>query len=168
MKVTKSAKFLALVLCAFNSMLNAQNLTISSTGETGTSGTNWSISGNTLTVSGTADINTSVIEGHLSNNSFSIQGNSTLFAVKITQTISSTSAGNGLTIGSLNNTGNISINNAISLAGPMVVFGGRVSIMDVFSLSGSYNLSITSSLFAILSSHAESYDCKAFLLSSKF
>ena len=42
-----------------------QDLTISSSGQTGTSGTNWSISGNTLTVSGTANVNASVIENHL-------------------------------------------------------------------------------------------------------
>jgi hypothetical protein len=47
----------------------AQNLTISTTGQTGTSGTNWSITGNTLNVgaSGSADINVSVITNHLSN-----------------------------------------------------------------------------------------------------
>ncbi|MFN9380104.1 MAG: hypothetical protein ACK6BQ_09055, partial [Bacteroidota bacterium] len=47
----------------------AQHLTISTTGQTGTSGTNWSITGNTLNVgaSGSADINVSVITNHLSN-----------------------------------------------------------------------------------------------------
>ncbi|MFY7886172.1 MAG: autotransporter-associated beta strand repeat-containing protein, partial [Dolichospermum sp.] len=49
--------------------ISAQDLTISSTGQTGTSGTNWSISGNVLTVgaSGSASINTSVITNHLTN-----------------------------------------------------------------------------------------------------
>jgi len=47
----------------------SQNLTISSSGQTGTSGTNWSITGNTLNVaaSGSANINPSVIINHLSN-----------------------------------------------------------------------------------------------------
>ncbi|MBD0779933.1 gliding motility-associated C-terminal domain-containing protein [Maribacter sp. ANRC-HE7] len=47
----------------------AQNLTISSSGDTGTSGTNWSISGNTLNVaaSGTANVNASVVVNHLNN-----------------------------------------------------------------------------------------------------
>jgi gliding motility-associated-like protein len=47
----------------------AQNLTISSSGQTGTSGTNWSITGNTLNVaaSGSANIHPSVITNHLSN-----------------------------------------------------------------------------------------------------
>ena len=57
----------ALLGCSFSIIASAQNLTISSTGETsGTSG-NWSISGNVLTVaaSGSASINTSVITNHL-------------------------------------------------------------------------------------------------------
>ena len=47
----------------------AQHLTISTTGQTGTSGTNWSITGNTLNVgaSGSATIDPSVITNHLSN-----------------------------------------------------------------------------------------------------
>jgi Secretion system C-terminal sorting domain len=43
----------------------AQNVTISSSGETGTTGTNWSISGNVLSVTGTASVNASVITNHL-------------------------------------------------------------------------------------------------------
>ncbi len=51
--------------CSFG--VYAQNLTISSGGESGTSGTNWSISGNVLNVaaSGSASIHTSVITDHL-------------------------------------------------------------------------------------------------------
>ena len=47
----------------------AQHLTISTGGQTGTSGTNWSITGNTLNVgaSGSATIDPSVITNHLSN-----------------------------------------------------------------------------------------------------
>jgi hypothetical protein len=47
----------------------AQHLTISTTGQTGTSGTNWSINGNNLNVaaSGSANIHPSVITNHLSN-----------------------------------------------------------------------------------------------------
>ena len=42
-----------------------QTLTISASGQTGTSGTNWSISGNTLTATGVANVNSSVIESAL-------------------------------------------------------------------------------------------------------
>ncbi|MBP5996302.1 MAG: autotransporter-associated beta strand repeat-containing protein, partial [Crocinitomicaceae bacterium] len=47
----------------------AQHLTISNSGQTGTSGTNWSITGNVLEVigSGSANVNTSVIVNHLTN-----------------------------------------------------------------------------------------------------
>jgi hypothetical protein len=49
--------------------IQSQHLTISSSGQTGTSGTNWSITGNTLTVaaSGSAQVNPSVITNHLNN-----------------------------------------------------------------------------------------------------
>jgi hypothetical protein len=57
----------ALVGLSISILGYAQSLTISSTGQTGTSGTNWGISGNTLTVStaGSADLNPSVITNHL-------------------------------------------------------------------------------------------------------
>ena len=50
-------------------LLEAQNLTITSTGQTGTSGTNWSVNSSSdpvvITVqSGNAIINSSVIEGY--------------------------------------------------------------------------------------------------------
>ncbi|KHJ37930.1 autotransporter-associated beta strand repeat [Pedobacter glucosidilyticus] len=47
---------------------NAQNLSISTGGQTGTSGTNWSTSGTnpvTISFTGTANVNASVIEGYL-------------------------------------------------------------------------------------------------------
>ena len=58
-----------LLFLLFSTIATAQNLTISSEGETGSSGTNWSISGNVLNVaaSGSASINTSVITNHLLN-----------------------------------------------------------------------------------------------------
>ncbi|MEY3499193.1 MAG: hypothetical protein RL308_862, partial [Bacteroidota bacterium] len=139
MKISK-----LVLIFLISTIASAQNLTISSSGQTGPSGTNWSISGNTLTVTGTANIAASVIESKLASSSLSIQGNSTSFAVSISQNITSTSSGNGLTIGAANNTGNVLFNNAVSLAGAVTIFGGRVSIAEAFSLSGSNNLSITS------------------------
>jgi hypothetical protein len=50
--------------------IQSQNLTISSSGETGTSGTNWSISGSNpviITATGTANVNTSVVMGYLNS-----------------------------------------------------------------------------------------------------
>jgi len=54
--------------------INAQNLTISTTGETGTSGTTWSITSNVLTITGNADVNASVISNHLASNNLSLSG----------------------------------------------------------------------------------------------
>ncbi|SHF01042.1 hypothetical protein SAMN05444278_1145, partial [Psychroflexus salarius] len=54
----------------------SQTLTISNSGETGTSGNNWSVSGSnpiTITATGTANINTTVIEGYLANGDLIIE-----------------------------------------------------------------------------------------------
>ena len=61
--------FFLVVFLNFSYGLFAQNLTISTSGETGTSGTNWSITGNVLQIasSGTAAIHPSVITNHLTN-----------------------------------------------------------------------------------------------------
>ena len=53
----------------FGGSAYAQHLTITTSGQTGTSGTNWSISGNILQLaaSGSATVHPSVIENHLLN-----------------------------------------------------------------------------------------------------
>lgn len=61
-------------LTVFCIHLNAQNLTISTSGQTGTSGTNWSLSSNVLTITGNADVNASVINNYLANNNLSFSG----------------------------------------------------------------------------------------------
>lgn len=69
MNTIKISKLLFSTLFLWGTMANAQHLTISSTGETGTSGTNWSIDADVLYIgnSGSASINTSVITNHLQN-----------------------------------------------------------------------------------------------------
>ena len=57
---------LSTFLLLFCITTNAQTLTISASGQTGTSGSNWNITGTTLTVSGDANIRSSVIETALS------------------------------------------------------------------------------------------------------
>lgn len=62
-------KILLFCLLLFVSVLNAQNLNISATGETGTSGANWSAAGTNpviINVTGAANINRTVIQGYLS------------------------------------------------------------------------------------------------------
>ena len=69
MKHKQLFKITLICLNFFCLLSYSQNLIISSSGQTGTSGTNWSISGNVLNVatSGSATINTSVIVDHLQN-----------------------------------------------------------------------------------------------------
>jgi hypothetical protein len=70
MKFFKTLLFTILILFFVPFLIHAQNLTISTTGQTGTSGTNWSISGSNpviITATGTANVNTSVITGYLNS-----------------------------------------------------------------------------------------------------
>ena len=73
----------------------AQTLTISSMGQTGTSGSNWSVSGTnpvTVTATGAADINTSVIEGYLNlGNSVFLETSSAVSLVQLTSSITKSS-----------------------------------------------------------------------------
>jgi hypothetical protein len=63
-----------LIVLTFANVSWSQSLTISSTGQTGTSGTNWSLASNVLTITGPADVNASVISGHLASNNLSLSG----------------------------------------------------------------------------------------------
>ncbi len=67
----KSISFFIIVILIFlyGGSVYAQHLTITTSGQTGTSGTNWSISGNILQLaaSGSAAVHPSVIENHLTN-----------------------------------------------------------------------------------------------------
>ena len=122
---------------------HTQVLTISNTGQTGASGSNWSITGTTLTVTGTADVNVSVITDKLSTGALSIVGNSTTFSVFLQNALSS-STSNALTIGASNNSGTISLRGAVSLGGALTLIGGPVSVLEPLTLTGSAALNITS------------------------
>ncbi|MFT3934552.1 MAG: hypothetical protein QM726_13095 [Chitinophagaceae bacterium] len=90
----------ALTVCALLLTIASsaqQNLTISSLGQTGTSGTNWSTSGTnpvTITTTGTASINTSVIQGYLNAGTSVIVNNPSTVGTAINSNISKTSGGN--------------------------------------------------------------------------
>lgn len=61
-------RLLAVILTGLVWGASAQNLTISTSGQTGTSGTNWAVSGSnpvTLTYTGTANVAPSVLQGYL-------------------------------------------------------------------------------------------------------
>ncbi len=83
-------------LLLFSVINHAQNLTLSSGGQTGTSGTNWSTSGTnpiTLSVTGTANVNTSVIEGYLNAGTSVIVTNSSV-GTTINSNITKSGGGN--------------------------------------------------------------------------
>lgn len=100
----------------FSLVIQAQNLTLSSGGQTGTSGTNWSTSGTnpiTISVTGAANINTSVITGYLNAGTSVIVNNSTV-GTTINSNISKTAGGNAsLTIKDI---GNVKIAANISIS----------------------------------------------------
>jgi autotransporter-associated beta strand protein len=143
MKKAHLGKLLIAILSMHVGGILAQTLTVSSTGQTGISGTNWSITGSTLTVTGTAEIHVSVVTTHLAVGSLSIVGNTTSFSLFQQAALIST-AGNSLSIGAANNAGTISFRNTVSLAGALTVNGGPVSILEAFTLTGTANLNISS------------------------
>jgi hypothetical protein len=117
------------------SVCSTPQLTVTSTGQTGTSGTNWSISGNTLMVTGIAQIKASVIANHLSSNSLSIQAPSTNFQVDINEAINASFVGNGLTISATNNTAAITVSSIIAIAGALNVYGGDLTVNSALTIS---------------------------------
>jgi autotransporter-associated beta strand protein len=136
MNTIKISKIIFSVLFVFSTMVNAQTLAIVNSGNTGTSGTNWSITGNTLTVTGTANIRASVIVNALANGNLTIVGNSTNFAVTISEAITAT-GNNVLAVGSATNTGTITFNAVTSFAGPVTVNGGNITVSQNISCTGS-------------------------------
>jgi hypothetical protein len=137
--VFKQADFLTILICGSS---NAQNLTISTSGQTGTSGTDWSITGNTLTVTGTANIRASVIENALNNGSLSIVGNTTTFNATISESITAT-GNNTLTVASSTNTGTITVNSSISLGGAAIFNANTFELGNGINISTNTASSIT-------------------------
>lgn len=121
-------KFFLFVLLFNFSFIFSQNLTITNTGETGSSGTNWNISSNTLTITGNANIRASVIENHLTTTGpLTLRGTGS-FAVTVSEAITVVSGGNALVFGSEGNTGNFTSNAVISTNGTVSVYGGIVLV----------------------------------------
>ncbi len=87
---------LVAIVSLHSAVLSAQSLTISNTGQTGTSGTNWSTAGTdpvTISVTGSANINTSVIQDYLDAGTSVIVTNSTV-GTTINSNINKTNGGN--------------------------------------------------------------------------
>ena len=106
----------------------SQSLTVASGGQNTPPFTNISISGNTWTVNGAASVSNTAIQSALANGSLIIIGSNSTFEVNINQAISASAVGNGLTLGDANNTSNITISAAVSLAGPINFYGGAIAI----------------------------------------
>jgi autotransporter-associated beta strand protein len=134
MKISSLRKALFLSVAFLSFVLSkAQNLTISSSGQTGTSGTNWTITGNSLSVTGTANINASVIAAHLNgNNDLLLTGNTATVTINVTQAITSSSLSN-LIIGSSTNVGNVTISAAVSVGGELTINGTDISLAAALS-----------------------------------
>ena len=141
-------KIAIIFLGLFSLITSAQTLTMSDSGETGTSGTNWTTTGTnpvTISATGNASINTSVIEGYL-NTGVSVLVRSTDGVITQAGDIEKTAGGDAtLTIrsegfGRINNTANyVSISGKLNLVfwsdynntnGGGSTFGSTVSSID--------------------------------------
>ena len=119
MKLSIKYIFYGISLISF--LVEAQNLTITSTGQTGTSGTNWSVNSSSdpvvITVqSGNAIINSSVIEGYLNlGNNLTVKtiSGSALGDIIINDAINKSSNTSSITL-RFNASNSIIINNQIS------------------------------------------------------
>jgi autotransporter-associated beta strand protein len=127
----KYKQFLYVFCILFANLLHSQTLTISSTGETGTSGTGWSISGSTLTVSANANISASVIETALiSNNLTILPSTGSNLSVLVDEAITYSATASSLTIGSISTgtSGIITLNQPIALDGAISIIGNKIII----------------------------------------
>ncbi|WP_339622841.1 hypothetical protein [uncultured Winogradskyella sp.] len=127
MTSVKLPKLLLGLLLVCSTLIKAQTLTINDSGETGTSGTNWSTAGSNpviITATGNASVNTSVIEGYLNTGtSLLLEGS----VINIASAIDKTAGGDAtLTIrgGGTNTMG----------------FGRAMINADVQSTSGALNI----------------------------
>lgn len=140
----KKTLFLLFIFSSF--AVFGQTLTISSTGETGTSGTNWSLTGGTLTISGTASISASVIETAMTSSSLTIVPSVTSpynLSVTIDEAITSSNAGSSIIIGASTNTGSITFNQPVAIDGGITVHGNNVVINNDIATTNTTTGNIT-------------------------
>jgi autotransporter-associated beta strand protein len=128
------------------------SLTITSSGETGTSGTNWSVVGNELIVTGPASVQASVIETALLNGDLLITGNSqSIGNITISQPISYTGATiRNLSFGATANTGDIDVNANLDVNANISFNSSTTSMLSTASITTylgatlTYNISLNS------------------------
>jgi hypothetical protein len=133
MSISHSWKGKALLFLLFSlSLLSQQGmsqatLTISSD-PTSLSGLTYDNGTRTLTVSSTSTVNVSDVIGYLNTGPLTIVGSTPDLSVTVSSAISSTGTVNGLTIGASGNTGNIVLNAALSLKGPVTFNADMINI----------------------------------------
>ena len=125
---TKFTNFLILLFLVSNLGLKSQNLTISLSGQTGTSGTNWSISNGILYYTANANVQASVITNALASGDLTIQAISNDVNVNVNQNITSTANGSGIIIGNANSTGTVTFNRTVDLYGPLTVHANKINM----------------------------------------
>lgn len=140
------------------STISAQTLTISSSGQTGTSGTNWSISNGTLTVTGTANIRASVITNILSSVNLQVVGNTSNLVINVNESIITSTLGRTLTFGSSSNDGVITIASDISLNGDFFAYASNIILNAniASSLSSSGNITLAARGYIVTNSQNRS------------
>ena len=125
----KSKFFLfAAVMLLRHTLVDAQTLTISSAGQTGTSGTNWSVSNGLLYYTGDANVQASVITNALANGNLTIQAISNNVSVNVNQGITSTANGSGIIIGNSNSIGTVTFNRTVDIYGPVTVHADKINM----------------------------------------
>jgi autotransporter-associated beta strand protein len=128
------------------------SLMIISSGETGTSGTNWSIVGNELIVTGPASIQAAVIESVLANGDLLIKGsNESIGNITISQAISYTGPTiRNLTFGASTNSGDIDVNANLNVNANITLNSSTTSMLSSATISTytgtvlTYNITLSS------------------------
>lgn len=108
---------------------SAQTLTISNSGQTGSSGTNWSISNGQLYYTANANVQASVIVNALANGNLNLQAISNDVTVVFNQEIITTNS-NALSIGNINSIGTITFNTSVDIGGPLTVYADKINMGD--------------------------------------
>lgn len=142
----KKAILLLLLLCILTTSWS-QTLTISSTGNTSTTGgTGYSVSNGVISVSSNTSIRPTVISTLLASGNVAIVPSSgNTLNVTFNNLLSYTAQGNSLTLGASNNTGVITLNAGITLAGDLTIYGSTIAIESLNTSSGNGDILLSAS-----------------------
>ena len=122
--------FFAAVFVLQQAVVWGQNLTISSSGQTGTSGTNWNLSNGQLYYTADANVHASVIINALGNGNLNLQAISNNVSVTINQDVVATSTSHALSIGNNNSIGTVTFNRTVDIGGSLTVYANKINMGD--------------------------------------